>query len=115
MRTHVHSEHITDNRYPASALNNDEALTLKSNSVAAYSGDGVVDVVLVSKGRVDVDHLEVHGNAAEPAGQQIFQFVYTVSSGISGRVSEKFVADADIFTLHYIRRHITLHRQGKLT
>lgn len=42
-------------------------LTFQGDSIAADGHDGVVHVILILQRRVDVHHLKVHWNAAEPA------------------------------------------------
>lgn len=44
-------------------------LAFEGNSVAADGHDGVVHIVLSLQRRVDVHHLEVHWNTAEPVKQ----------------------------------------------
>lgn len=41
--------------------------TFEGDPVSADGSDGVIDVVLTLQGRVDMYHLKVHGNTAEPA------------------------------------------------
>lgn len=42
-------------------------LTFERNSITADGSDGIIDIVLSLHGRVDMHHLKVHWDTAEPS------------------------------------------------
>lgn len=64
------------------------SLAFEGDSVAADGHDGIVHIVLSLQRRVDVHHLKVHRNTAEPAEQSGSQHEEPFShSGLIGSMS----------------------------